>query len=195
VSRRGLARLNAKRDANEFDLTTASGRYYARACGVDVPKRAAGAKPMEFWSQVQKGDGCWEWHGSVSSYGYGIYSTRGRRYRAHRWALEESIGRPLSDGAVVMHLCDNKRCVRPAHLQLGTHADNQQDKTVKGRQAKGSAVGTAKLTEADVALIRQKYRRGAKSGEWSSRWIADRYGIDQSNVRIIASGKHWRHVP
>lgn len=79
------------------------------------------------------GDGCWEWQGALTTSGYGQLTYRQRRYMAHRRAWEEWHQREIPVGLVVMHLCDNPRCIRPDHLQLGTDADNVHDAIRKGR--------------------------------------------------------------
>jgi hypothetical protein len=87
-----------------------------------------------FWSKVRKTETCWIWTASLSTAGYGQFGTsRGVLERAHRvaWRL---TGKPLiPDGAVLMHACDNRLCVNPAHLSIGTQRDNVRDAVEKGR--------------------------------------------------------------
>ena len=156
--------------------------------------KTPGKKPREFWSLVEKTDDCWLWRGSVNHvHGYGYYYHRGS-HRAHRYAYIECVG-PVPAGLVVCHKCDNKLCVRPDHLFAGSQADNIADKVAKGRQARGAAIGNAKLTSEDVAAIRSNHRKGKHKGEWTTAWIAAKYQIDKSNVRIIANRlRNWQHV-
>ena len=90
-------------------------------------------KPFEpyFWSLVQKGDGCWEWLGGCDSKGYGRVWRNGRRQGAHRVAYELTHG-PIEKGKYACHHCDNKTCVKPDHIFIGTQKDNMQDWTRKG---------------------------------------------------------------
>lgn len=95
---------------------------------------------------------------------------------------------------VVRHRCDVPLCVNPAHLEIGTHADNVRDRDERGRRVapKGSAHGRAKLTEADVSAIRAEHVRG--SSENGLVALAWRFGVDHSVVGLIVNRKRWTHV-
>ena len=91
-----------------------------------------------FWAKVKKSDGCWEWTGALTRVGYGHFFMGHRndqRQGAHRvsWAIHNG---PIHNGLHVLHRCDNRRCVRPSHLFLGTNQDNQQDCLDKNRNAR-----------------------------------------------------------
>lgn len=76
--------------------------------------------PETFWSRVpDRGEGCWEWGGARNREGYGRYSKR----LAHRVAYELAIG-PIPEGMAIDHLCRNKSCVRPDHMEPVTWAEN-----------------------------------------------------------------------
>jgi hypothetical protein len=93
-----------------------------------------GKAAERFWSKVERHkDGCWPWLGYVMPNGYGkVGLPRSRKVvLAHRRAFELAHGR-APDG-VVMHSCDNRCCVNPAHLVEGTQGDNLRDMTAKGR--------------------------------------------------------------
>lgn len=100
-------------------------------------------RPLEvrFWSKVRKGEDCWEWTGFTRKDGYGLIGL-GRRSdgiaRAHRVAWELHFG-PIPDGLYVCHRCDNRKCVRPDHLFLGTPQDNVDDMVRKGRSVAPSS--------------------------------------------------------
>lgn len=86
---------------------------------------------MVFWWKVRIGDGCWEWQAARDRRGYGLIRFRGALHRAHRvsWALAHGE----LPTACVLHRCDNRSCVRPEHLFLGTQGDNVRDARDKGR--------------------------------------------------------------
>ena len=151
------------------------------------------------------------WTRDAKGYGVGHVPGIGNR-RAHRWAWEQAHG-PIPDGMQVLHRCDNPPCINVAHLFLGTPADNMADRDAKGHTATGdrngsrrhpearprglamrhpqpgSANGRARLTEADVPVIRER----AAHGE-TARTIAADYGLNPTTVRRLLSGRYWSHV-
>jgi predicted XRE-type DNA-binding protein len=140
-----------------------------------------------FWSRVDKTDTCWLWTGSVTSNGYGMFPANSKTLRAHRVSWEFHYG-PIPTGKLVCHTCDNRLCVRPDHLFLGTPYDNMQDKIEKGRSKYvpvfGERNGNAKLTTRDIVHIRKLIA----SGRYLHREIAEMFGIDRSTVSHIRAG-------
>jgi hypothetical protein len=148
--------------------------------------------PERFASKfkVIKG-GCWEWTSALGTNGYGVYWIGGGKSKyAHRLMWELANGRAIPAGHEVMHSCDNRRCVNPAHLSAGTRQDNAADCVRKGRQAKHERNGGAKLTACDVLAIREEYGRGA-----TQRDLARRYGVgSKSTIGRVVRGTHWRDL-
>jgi predicted XRE-type DNA-binding protein len=142
-----------------------------------------------FWPNVQKGDGCWEWTGSKNVWGYGRIKIRRKVHMAHKVAYTLHYG-PIPDGLVICHRCDNRGCVNPAHLFIGTYADNSADMVSKGRQARGERNANAKLTEAVVREMRQLYASGMKQDA-----LAARFNISQMTVSDVIRRRTWRHIP
>lgn len=110
-------------------------------------------------------DGCWPWHGATDGDGYGLIATRaGRLEKTHRFAYEREYG-PIPKGMVIMHLCDNPRCCRPAHLRIATQAENIQNAAGKGRLRPGGrpcrpfTAGIALKLKAGTPEYRRLYGR------------------------------------
>ena len=169
-----------------YDLTTASGRCNARRHGWDVPKRRPGVRTVPFWSLVEKTSTCWLFQ-RIRVGGYGRYRSCGRTFRAHRWAWTEANG-PIPSGAVVMHICDTPACVNPAHLRIGTHAENVADRHHKGRSASGEAVGTTRLSNLDIQTIRLFCPPLAPVD------VARHFHMSASGIRKIVRGLNWKHA-
>lgn len=135
---------------------------------------------------------CIELVRDINCNGYSRVRVDGKRVLAHRAAYCNDRCLPLWAIAnkVIMHICDNRLCVNPQHLALGTIADNIHDMLRKERHSKGSERWNAKLSESDVRNIRTEYAAGAAT----QRELGERYGIDQSMISTIVNGKNWRHV-
>lgn len=146
-----------------------------------------------FWSKVERSspDGCWLWGGRVNAGGYGEAVVNRKSYRAHRLSFELFIG-PVPEGHIVRHTCDVRACVNPSHLLTGTHKDNSDDCGRRGRRAFGSKNGAARLVPRAVLGIRADY--AARRYGRGQRWIAAKYGVSQSTVRDVVSGKLWGWV-
>lgn len=142
-----------------------------------------------FWSKVEKTPGCWEWRGARKPTGYGSFKHKGRTRQAHRVAWALTHGEPPRH-LVVMHKCDNRGCVNPAHLRLGTQAENVADAVRKGRHQRGSRNGKAKLTEAEVYEIRRLYLEGGQT----YAGLARMYGVSPDQIKAINQGTAWPHV-
>ena len=141
--------------------------------------------------QVEKKtpSGCLEIVGHQDEDGYGHFQREGKRWSSHRLAWVQAYG-PIPDQLFVLHSCDNPPCVNPAHLFLGTAADNHHDAMKKGRNTRGEAIGVSRLTEIEVVEIRRRTARGQPQAS-----VAEDYGVSQSTISDIVTGKIWRHVP
>lgn len=129
---------------------------------------------------------CWGWGGPHSLNGYGQLFDGKQNIYAHRLSYQLFFG-GLPAGMCVLHKCDNRECTNPNHLFLGTHQDNSNDKLAKHREARGERCGSAKLSNIDVYAIRALLNIKVRQKE-----IAKRFGVNQSTVSKISSGKLWR---
>ncbi len=139
-------------------------------------------------------DQCWLWTGAQNRWGYGNVGARGKIRKAHREAYEAVHGEDTAAGLVVRHKCDTPSCCNPAHLELGTVADNVRDMMERGRGVarKGEACGKSKITESVVREIRSLYVRGG--GDLNQLGLALRFGVSKSLVGDILRRKVWSHV-
>ena len=127
--------------------------------------------------------GCILWTGYLWKSGYGCFKIGGKSQRAHRWILEHSLGRPLGPDKFACHkahsICGNRHCVALAHLYEGTREENEMDKIADG-------TWRSNLTPEKVLSIRNDNR--------PQYVIAEEYGVHQSTICLIKSGKTWRTV-
>jgi len=137
-----------------------------------------------FWSKVEiRGTAmCWKWKGQTAN-GYGRF----RGERAHRYAYQLHKGN-IPDELMIRHLCGNKLCVNPSHLEPGTMADNARDGIRLGETLRGSKNGRAKITEADAAYIR------ANPDAMTGAQLARRFRVSAATISLIRSGHRWGHA-
>ena len=128
---------------------------------------------------------CFIWKGQITKEGYARKWIRGRMQRLNRVAWEWANG-PVPDGMIVCHTCDNRACVNPDHLFLGTNADNSADMVAKGRSARGENHSQARLTDDDARAI-------LNSDETSDE-LAARFGVTRSTINRVRARTHWRHL-
>jgi hypothetical protein len=149
-----------------------------------------------FWSKVNRPSlhKCWEWTSGTNNNGYGQFTVNAKigKRLSHRLAYADKHG-PIPHGMNVLHKCDNRLCVNPGHLFLGTQKDNMQDMLAKGRRTytnpRGEKNGRAILTPEQVTELRIAYVRGETSAA-----LANRFGVAIGVVYPIISGRNWKHL-
>lgn len=170
-------------------------------------------KAFLFWKKVNKSGGedtCWPWTGATNVSGYGKFTfweaKKATTVGAHRFSYLLANG-PISDDLFVCHNCpggDNKLCVNPKHLWLGTNSENLMDASRKGTIARGDRNGSrlyperlaigetnanAKLSTIEVVEIRKKFHSGIRLS-----MLAKEYSVSRSTLGSLIKRETWRHV-
>lgn len=149
--------------------------------------------------------GCWIWRYGKTAHGYGVISVGGQMTVAHRSSYVAFVGE-IPPGQIVRHTCDVRACVNPAHLCVGTHADNMRDKKVRHRApsgeehhfrkhperaARGERSPHTSLVTNDVLEIRRRY---AEEPQTTTATLAAVYGVTAASIKHIVHGESWGHV-
>lgn len=157
-------------------------------------------KALETWEsyflpRTARRGNCLYWTRGVCGLGYGRAGRIAGEVRAHRisWVLWNKSQIP--DGMHILHSCDNRACVNPEHLSVGTHTDNMRDMMAKGRHVPapkqfGSENPQAALTEDDAWNIREMVRVGM----FNQIEIARSYGVSPMTVSRLINLKSWTHI-
>lgn len=168
--------------------------YKRRRTALRNPKKTPAEK---FWAHVPTGvtpGDCWEWQGSRDACGYGCLWVLidGRRLqRAHRaaWALYRG---PIPDGMLIRHRCDNPPCCNPDHLELGTYAQNSDDKVARRRQAAGPRLPQTRVTDEQLRDLRAAYR--VVNGKSNATELAQRYGVSRGHLMHLVSARGQERI-
>jgi hypothetical protein len=161
---------------------------------------------------------CWEWQLTTYACGYAQVKLFGKTMRASRAAFAAWSG-PIPTNKLVLHSCDNRNCVNPGHLRLGTHTGNMSDRSVRGRTARGNRHGSrtrpesvqrgethwarrrpecirrgeahpqARLSEKQIRRIRYLKRKGTAGCK-----LSEMFGVTPGTISAIVNNKSWRHV-
>ena len=179
-----------------FRRTTYQGPYGGQFYTVPSKRAFFSWRTMakSFWGRINKngpvhpalGTRCWLWLGAVDRKGYGQVEIEGSKQKAHRHAFFLKHGYyPQPCG---LHKCDMPSCCNPDHVFEGTTGANNKDRTAKGRSARGSKHGSAKLNTKQAKEIRVRSAKGI-----SQRTLAVAFDVSQAVIRDIVAGRIWKH--
>jgi len=137
---------------------------------------------------------CWNWLSAIKSDGYGQFWYNRTTVLPHRLSYEHFVGN-IPSGLFVCHVCDNRCCVNPEHLWLGTAEDNRIDMINKGRELHrhGEDHCNSKLTEEDVGVIRHMYDNKERFNV-TQQSLADLFGVCSMTINEIVRRKNWKHI-
>lgn len=140
-----------------------------------------------FFKKILKND-CWVWTAGTNSYGYGQIKINYKYVGAHRMSYIIHSKKGIPEGKLICHTCDNRLCVNPKHLYVGTKYSNAQDCVNKNRQTRlrGIDNGNTKLTTLEVIEIRKS--------KLSSYKIAAKYNVTPSTIRSVRNKNRWAHL-
>jgi hypothetical protein len=180
--------------ASAYQARKSTAVYCSTRCGAEAGRRSRWAKNSSSVEErfdrfvIRRGAGeCWAWAGFRHK-GYGRLSVGKLAVGAHRVSYELHHG-PIPTGLTVLHSCDNPECTNPAHLSLGTNADNNLDRDRKGRTARGLGNGRSRFTPALVRSMRAARKSGAT---WKQ--IASRFNVSEPGARSACTGRTWGHL-
>jgi hypothetical protein len=191
----------------QFTISAARAqRNRGRYCSPTCARAASRMTDARFWARVARGaeTECWPWQAHCGHFGHGQLVVQGAHYKAHRFAYALTYG-AIPDGLCVLHRCDNPPCCNPAHLFLGTNADNVADRQAKQRHARGDNAGprlhpeavergmqryNARLTDGIVREIRHL----AAQKQMTQKAIAHRFGVSPQLVTEVVKRRTWKHV-
>lgn len=190
-----------KRRNRRMEIWREKNGRFCKECGKSFvgkgTKREFCSTLCKLLGNVEKKNGCWEWQGDLhpNGYAYTTYYETNRREHVHRVSYRIFKG-DVPEGLYVCHHCDNRKCISPDHLFIGTAKENMQDALKKGRlehikllHARGEKNGSSKLKEFEVKEIKKLILDKEKIAV-----IARKFKVSWSVIDSIKRNKTWRHV-
>lgn len=158
--------------------------------------RKARSATDRYWEKVawtEDPSDCWLWTAARDRDGYGVFTPNTKemiQWRAHRYAYY-LMGWDMPVGSVVCHRCDNRACVNPMHLVLGSASDNNHERDERGRTSRGARHYKAKLDRARAAEIRARYRPGRPRHPGNGEDLMAEFGIGKSTLYRVLRRELW----
>jgi hypothetical protein len=141
-------------------------------------------------SRLNSETGCHEWIRAIKPNGYGTFSISSIRFYAHRWAYEAFVG-AIPAGMMVCHSCDNRKCVNPEHLFLGTAKDNTADMISKGRRRQGAVHRTTDHGGSKLNWSIVDAMRAMKAAGIGCTTISQVFAVSPTHTKRILNGIEW----
>ena len=142
-----------------------------------------GFTKQDFYDKLTPNGDCLEWTLGKHRQGYGLTKYKDKMVTTHRLAM--MIEGNDIDGWHVLHSCDNPPCCNPAHLRLGTHKENMEDRSDRGNRRNYSKT----LTVEQILEIREKHANGIRGIDMSKE-----YDVSKATISCIVNRVTWKNI-
>ena len=151
---------------------------------------------IRFWKKVEKFDKdlCWIWTGGTYYNGYGQFFENPNKITAHRFSYELHYGKIQNKKLYVCHKCDNRKCVNPDHLFLGTQKENLEDMLSKNRGNYPGSPGEKNGRAIVSKKIVKEMRKLHKTGKYTYIDLSKKFNISETQTHRIIKKESWKNI-